>query len=401
MPLSTENLLQLRELELKDLLETIRAINSNTSEDNLYRIFKFIMSSSQRRSKMALYVLGDYWECEVAYGCNHAENEIKLSEEVLKIKEISDIPASENFSEFDKVVPIVHKNKSLAYVFLGFAERTEVEDLELEFVEALGNIILVAIENKKLARKEVEQQSYKIQLNIAQEVQSLLFPKELPNTEKLRIESSYLPHHRIGGDYYDYLELSESQFIICVADVSGKGIPAAILMSNFQAGLRILAKQKLSLDEIVHKLNELIMLNSQGANFITAFFFTYDSESKKIQYVNAGHNPPFFINSVGEMSRLETGTTIVGGFDELPFLEIGEIENAEDFFLFAFTDGFIETYNEENEEFGEDTFEAFLNKNYKEDQKKIHKDLLSLLKNFKGQNEYVDDITLLSCKVSS
>ncbi|MFT5914531.1 MAG: sigma-B regulation protein RsbU (phosphoserine phosphatase), partial [Bacteroidia bacterium] len=109
----------------------------------------------------------------------------------------------------------------------------------------------------------------------------------------------------------------------------------------------------------------------------------------------------FFINSVGEMSRLETGTTIVGGFDELPFLEIGEIENAEDFFLFAFTDGFIETYNEENEEFGEDTFEAFLNKNYKEDQKKIHKDLLSLLKNFKGQNEYVDDITLLSCKVSS
>ncbi|MFT6962871.1 MAG: sigma-B regulation protein RsbU (phosphoserine phosphatase), partial [Flammeovirgaceae bacterium] len=198
MPLSTENLLQLRELELKDLLETIRAINSNTSEDNLYRIFKFIMSSSQRRSKMALYVLGDYWECEVAYGCNHAENEIKLSEEVLKIKEISDIPASENFSEFDKVVPIVHKNKSLAYVFLGFAERTEVEDLELEFVEALGNIILVAIENKKLARKEVEQQSYKIQLNIAQEVQSLLFPKELPNTEKLRIESSYLPHHRIG-----------------------------------------------------------------------------------------------------------------------------------------------------------------------------------------------------------
>ncbi len=401
MSLSTENLLQLRELELKDLLETIRAINANTSEDNLYRIFKFIMSSSQRRSKMALYVLGDHWECEVAYGCNHAENNIQLSEDILKIKNISDIPASENFSEFDKVVPIVHKNKSLAYVFLGFAERTEVESLELEFVEALGNIILVAIENKKLARKEVEQQSYKIQLNIAQEVQSLLFPKELPNTEKLRIESSYLPHHRIGGDYYDYLKLSENQFIICVADVSGKGIPAAILMSNFQAGLRLLAKQKLNLDEIVHKLNDLIMLNSQGANFITAFFFTYDSESKKIQYVNAGHNPPFFINAAGEMSRLETGTTIVGGFDELPFLEIGEIENAEEFFLFAFTDGFIETYNEENEEFGEATFEAFLNKNYKEDQKKIHKDLLSLLKNFKGENEYVDDITLLSCKVSS
>ncbi len=401
MSLSTENLLQLRELELKDLLETIRAINSNTSEDNLYRIFKFIMSSSQRRSKMALYVLGDHWECEVAYGCSHAENGVQISEDILKIKKISDIPASGNFSEFDKVVPIVHKNKSLAYVFLGFAERTEVENLELEFVEALGNIILVAIENKKLARKEVEQQSYKIQLNIAQEVQSLLFPKELPNTEKLRIESSYLPHHRIGGDYYDYLQLSENKFIICVADVSGKGIPAAILMSNFQAGLRLLAKQKLDLGEIVHKLNELIMLNSQGANFITAFFFTYDSASKKIQYVNAGHNPPFFINSAGEMSRLETGTTIVGGFDELPFLEIGEIKNAENFFLFAFTDGFIETYNEENEEFGEDTFEAFLNKNYKEDQKKIHKDLLSLLKNFKGENEYVDDITLLSCKVSS
>ena len=399
MALSNEVLLQLRELELNALLETIQAINANASEDDLYKIFKFIMLSNQKRQRMALYVYDEEWECKVFYGM---EKPPKPTDEVLAFKDISFANDSlDGFSQFDEIIPIRHKNETLAFVCVGFADSILPEEQEQDFIEALGNIIIVAIENKKLARREAEQRNYRIQLEIAQEVQTLLFPKVLPTSERIHVEASYLPHHRIGGDYYDYLELNPDQFLLCIADVSGKGIPAAILMSNFQAGLRLLARQQLSLTEIVNKLNDLVMLNSQGANFITAFFFIFDWKKQEIKFINAGHNPPFLFLPDGSLQRLEAGTTIVGGFEELPFLEEATIENMKEFLLFAFTDGFTETYNEDGEEFGAEQLQAFLEEHKSLPQEEIHHKLIEILKTFKGGNEYADDITLLSCRIKS
>jgi sigma-B regulation protein RsbU (phosphoserine phosphatase) len=105
----------------------------------------------------------------------------------------------------------------------------------VKFIQALSNIIIVAIENKKLARKQLEQEAFRKELEIASDVQQFLFPDKLPNTERLKMEASYLPHDLVGGDYYDFIPINKNQFLLCVADVSGKGIPAALMMSNFQA----------------------------------------------------------------------------------------------------------------------------------------------------------------------
>jgi sigma-B regulation protein RsbU (phosphoserine phosphatase) len=283
------------------------------------------------------------------------------------------------------LVPIKHKSDVLAYLMLDPQESGKAEELDLDFVTALTNIIIVAVENKKLARRQQEQKDYKRQLEIAHNVQKLLFPNDLPYTSDLSIEASYLPHHEIGGDYYDYIRLGEESFLICIADVSGKGVPAAILMSNFQAGLRILAQAVKELDQIVPKLNGLIMDN-------------VDTKSNRVQYINAGHNPPFlFCNN--KMARLEKGTTILGGFPELPFLEVGEESYTNGFLFFGFTDGFTETYNEQGDEFGDDHLEQFLKENLSLDQHALHSDLINLLNSFKGKNRYADDITLVSCRV--
>ncbi len=402
MPLSLEEQLQMKELELNALFETIRAINENASEADLYKIYRFILRSNTNFSKLALYVQELDWECKTYFGTEHDYQQIPLPRSVLEFTEMADLDIAKDlqyFHEFDKVIPVKHKSTVLAYVFLGIAEELDNHDkLDLAFINALSNIIIVAVENKKFARREQQQKEYNRQLDIAKNVQNLLFPKKLPRDASFMVEASYLPHHTIGGDYYDFLELSEDLRMLCIADVSGKGIPAAILMSNFQAGLRVLSQKSNNLEEIVTGLNQLIIQNSQGENFITAFFLLYNLKKKSIQYVNAGHNPPFLFH-LGKVERLQEGTTVLGSFPELPFIETGVLHGLTKFLLFCFTDGFTETYNEQGEEFGEDDLQEFISNNLDLPPKTMHTKLIALLNTFKGRNAYADDITLLSMHV--
>jgi phosphoserine phosphatase RsbU/P len=396
--------LQVKEMELNTLFETIQAINDNEPEEHLYRIYKFTLRSRQHIHKLALFVIDDEenkWECKTSFGVEGNGKEQELPDSIKKISRISDFEGSLEagfFKQFNKVIPVKHKDVTLAYVLIGGADGTKIEDID--FIEALTNIIIVAIENKKLARKQSRQEIIRQQMDIAKDVQSLLFPKKLPYNERLRVEASYKPHHTVGGDYYDFIQIDEHKFMLCIADVSGKGVPAAILMSNFQAALRTLVRKKTPLKEVIEELNHLIMQNARGENFITAFFVEYDFRNRRLSYVNAGHNPPFLFTEDNQILFLEEGTTIIGGFDPLPFLNIFTID-ASNFLLFCFTDGFTETYNEDNEEFGVQMLGDFIREHLYLDQKELHKKLMSYLNNFKGNNAYVDDITLLSCKVTN
>ncbi|TAD95664.1 MAG: hypothetical protein EAZ97_15095 [Bacteroidetes bacterium] len=401
---SPEAKLQMKDLQLNSLFETIRSINDNASEENLYKIYRFTLYSNQSIDKLALYVDDQDWYCKSSFGTKNKYQEISLLEKVKQIKEITvlkdkvfeDTP----FEEFDLVIPVRHKETILAYAFIGVPAKAKTEGLlDIDFIEALTNIIIVAIENKKLARKEQQQEAFKRQLEIAKDVQSLLFPKKLPYNDNLKIVASYLPHHSVGGDYYDFIEKGTEKFLVCIADVSGKGVPAAIMMSNFQAALRVLVRKNTELKNIVEELNALILQNSGGENFITAFFAEYHYAQKSLTYINAGHNPPFLFTSDTQKHFLEEGTTILGGFETLPFLNICTINKLENFLLFCFTDGFIETYNEKGEEFGVDQLSDFIVKHRNMDQRELHSRLIKHLYHFKGKNMYIDDITLLSCSV--
>jgi sigma-B regulation protein RsbU (phosphoserine phosphatase) len=396
---------ELKDLELNSLLEITQAINNNLPEESLYRIFNFTLRANLKIKKIALYVKDDRWECKVNFGTKLDFHNVEFNEGNLNISAISDLKnlkRNDPFAEFEKVIPVSHKNELLAVVFLGGYNQLDYKNgqINLNFIQTLSNIIIVAIENKKLARKELEQKAFQRELEIARKVQHFLIPKELPYGEDLKVYSSYEPHQMVGGDYFDYIPIDENQFLICIADVSGKGIPAALMMSNFQASLRTLIRQTTKLEKIVRELNYQILQNSQGESFITFFVAIYNRVLKYFKYVNAGHNPPLFYCNKSGLTQLELGTTVMGIFHPLPFLKIGKIRDLKSFFFLAYTDGLIETFNENDEPFGAERVISIVEKNLKLDLKDLHTKIITEVNSFNSSSVLNDDITLLSCKIN-
>jgi len=396
---------ELKDMELNALLEITQSINNNLPEESLYKIYNFTLRANLKIKKIALYVKDLEWECKVNFGTKLDFYEVEFNESDLNIQNISNLKNLKRgnpFTEFETVIPISHKKDLLAVVFLGGYKQQDYQDgpININFIQTLSNIIIVAIENKKLARKELEQKAFQKELEIARKVQHFLFPKELPYTENLKIFSSYEPHQMVGGDYFDYIPIDENQFLICIADVSGKGIPASLLMSNFQASLRTLIRQTNKLEKIVRELNYQILQNSNGESFITFFVAIYNKSLKYFKYINAGHNPPLFCSNGSSISQLELGTTVLGVFHPLPFLKIGKIRNLESFFLLAFTDGLIETFDEEDEPFGVESVITIVEKNLDLELKDLHEKIISEVNTFNASSVLNDDITLLSCKIN-
>lgn len=393
----------LKELQVNALLEITQAINNNLSEESLYKIYDFTLRANLNITKLALFVMDEAWSCKVSYGtrrdCRTMQPpedliELKLVTRIRELKERNDV-----FGEFDYVVPVIHKDNLLAIVFIGgIREEGSSANSHLRFIQALSNIIIVAIENKKLARRQLEQESLRKELEIASDVQHFLFPDSLPYGPRLKIAASYLPHDRIGGDYYDYIPLNKNQFLLCIADVSGKGIPAALLMSNFQASLRTLVRQTPNLREIVEELNYQVLENAKGEKFITFFACIYDHSLKTLAYINSGHNPPVLIKG-DTIELLHEGSTVLGAMHPLPFLNEGFVTDLNDFVLFCYTDGLTETMNENDEDFGEDRLLEFFQQKHVDDLQQIHSNIIHSLDSFKGNRSYHDDITLLSCKI--
>lgn len=392
-----ETSIDIKDLQLNALLEVTQAVNNNLPEDDLLKIYKFTLLADLKINKLALYTQqNDKWVCRVNFG---TKNNLIGSELPKKYQELENKMSvtSTSFDEFDSVFPVYHKSKLLAVVFIESDSKLGVQN---RFLNALTNIILVAIENKRLARQQMEQEAYRRELEIAKKVQNFLFPKELPKIERLQIEAFYLPHHDVGGDYYDYIQIDENKFLACIADVSGKGVPAALLMSNFQASLRALVRQTKSLLEIVTELNHSTFVSGNAENFITFFAGIYDFKTKKLEYINCGHNE-IILKHGDKIELLNDGTTVLGMFDPLPFIETKYLDGLDEFFLFTYTDGLTETFNETDEAFEFDRLLEIVKGDCPIDLSEFHNQILKALNEFKGAKPFHDDITMLSCRIQN
>ena len=397
-----KKLYHLKQMELNSLLEITEAINNNLPEEALYKIYDFTIRANLNIDKYALYVFESDWQAKVSYGTTvNLKDNGTLPEELTGLQETTSLVEMESpFDQFNIAIPILHKTQNLAIV-LATGSDTNNESLNITFLQAISNLIIVAIENKRMARRQLEEEAIRKELEIAKNVQTFLFPDNLPDGVRLKVEASYLPHHTVGGDYYDYIPINKSQFLVCIADVSCKGIPAALMMSNFQASLHTMLRHTSNLTEIVEALNYQIHESAKGESFITFFAAIYDHELNTMVYVNSGHNPPFLLNTDGEMEELTTGSTILGVFDPLPFISEGFIPDLDGFTLFCYTDGLTETENEEGVEIGSERIAAFFKENHHKNLTKIHQSLLDEIDDYRGNVAYKDDITILSCKVEA
>ena len=399
---------RLQQLELKAMLEITQAINNNVAEDDLYRIFYFTLRGSLDIKKFALIVQNaDVWACPVQHGTQHDFTKEGIPASLFQLDKACTTELLEDtLREYQWVFPIRHKERILAYLLVSNASSGKGAQLSrqdrLDFVQALSNIIMVAIENKKLARRQLQEEVLRRELDLARGVQQLLLPNKLPQTKHLKVAATYIPHHQIGGDYYDFLRLHDNKYLICIADVSGKGMPAAILMSNFQASLRTLMRQQAPLETAVRQLNEQIFESANGDNFITAFFGYYDEVAKTLTYINAGHIPPVLVrNGQSSSELLELGTTLLGIMPSLPFINIGEVKDLDEFLFFCYTDGLSETFNADEEQFGMERLQEFITQYSTDNLEQLHQSIINELDAYRGNLEYGDDITMLSCYVSN
>lgn len=392
-------------MELKALLEITQAINENQSEEVLINIFKFTCLVHLDIRSLILYVAkeGDF-EQRIAHGVKSKTPLLLSSAAVTENKkpESLSIQLEEGYSfgELETYLPVYHKEKLLAILFL--KRKNKDLELDLNFTQALANILVVALENKRLGRRQLEQEVLKREMEIASQVQQLLFPATLPNTDFLKAEVTYIPHSRVGGDYYDLIASGEDKIYFCVADVSGKGMAAALLMSNFQAALRTLLRSHTDLETLIHQLNFTLFDLTKGERFLTFFLGEYEFASGNLRFVNAGHNPPVLCSAAsGAIEFLEAGTTILGAFELVPFLEVGIREGLRDFTIHLYTDGLTEAMNPEEEEFGEQRFNEFIEKNRDQDPAQFHREFRLAMDKFSKKVPFHDDLTLLSLRFSS
>jgi sigma-B regulation protein RsbU (phosphoserine phosphatase) len=390
--------IEIKDLKLNALLEVSLAINDNLSRDELFKIFQNTLAQL-KIEKLALFIFNEQWINALSCGVKNTID-IDVERELLHFTEISEVNFKSNkvLNAFDLVIPVYHQTKAIAYLLIGDAvEANGVSPLikHLNFIQTFTNIIVVAIENQRLAQQAILQERTKKELELASEMQSMLLPTKFPVTEGISFAGYYKSHQKVGGDYYDIVKVNEKEWVFCIADVSGKGISAAILMSNFQANLRAVLQYQNNLKDVVSILNQKVNESAKGERFITFFIGIYNTQNKELQYINCGHNPPV-LKQNDSLQILQKGTVGLGMLDDLPFLNEEKITLAADSCLLAYTDGLTEVENENNEEFGENrVFDLLQNNNFAQPQLLIN--LLNFkLEQFKNNQPMIDDIAMLS-----
>ena len=291
-----ERELNLKQLQIKSLLTITQAINENISADSLFNMYKSFLSWEMGVEKMLLYIRDENtWECVSRI---HEENNLDQNTLDILFKQYNRLHTIKpgdppELRPFDILIPVYHKKMPLAYALIGgIKQKVDIYN-KIQFITTITNIVAVAIENKRLFKRQLEQERFDRDIKLAREVQQMLIPEELPYTKKYQLGSIYKPHQNVGGDYIDYLKFDDDRFVLCIADISGKGIAAAILMANFQAIIQSLIYQYRDLETFIFALNETVYKRiTKSDNYITFFIAEVNVKTRKLKYINAGHYPP-------------------------------------------------------------------------------------------------------------
>ncbi len=399
--------LKLYSFKLNALLEITQAINENLSGRELLKRYESILTDDLNIGRIAIIKLNEKWETILTTGADKEDvSHIDVEKELLPIKEISFVTSSPHLSlkNFDIIIPVITQDTPLAFVLIGDIDE-EAEGISptikhLHFIQTISNVIIVAIENIRLHKESLRQEAMRKELELASRIQHMLIPENstLPQNKHIRFTAFYHPHFSVGGDYYDCISLNNNEFGFCIADVSGKGISAAILMSNFQANLRALFSDEITLDQLVNRLNTRVMASAKGEKFITLFIGKYIVDRRELQYINAGHNPPLlYEENKKQLSMLMKGCVGMGMLDKIPACEMGVVTMHEPTKMFCYTDGLVELLDESGVEsgieFGTEKIEGHVTNTHP-----IHENINDIIEShniLEGNTAIFDDISIL------
>lgn len=395
--------MKVKDFKLKSMLEITKAINADATTDELLRLFKLAAVEELGIDKLVLFSFDQSWKCILKIG---------VEEEVFDVKDQSFFDATDSISlstgtgtqeSFDIVIPVHHNNAPIAYLLVGDLAEEELKISpaikHMNYIHTLTNIIVVAIRNKSLALENLKQERVKKELELAAELQQLLVPDKIQSTEDLDAASFYKPHAQLGGDYYDFVTLADGRKMFCIADVSGKGVSAAFLMSNFQAHLRaIFSYTNQQLKDVVRDLNKKVNSSAMGEKYITMFIGIWNSETRELIFINCGHNPPLLENGTDDIIELTDGSLGLGMLDEIPSISEGSVFIKPHSRLVCFTDGLVEVENDQKQEFGIERVIDILDKNPTSSSEQVNSRLIMAVHEHRGEMPFMDDTAILTLR---
>lgn len=297
------------------------------------------------------------------------------------------------------IVPMQLQSRTRGLILLGSrAGNRDFQNSDIEYIYSIGNLAIISLENNRLFLEALEKQKMEEDLLIARDIQRNLLPSTLPEYDKYDIAALNVSSKQVGGDYYDVIPIDDEKFFIAIADVSGKGVSASLMMANIQAFLQVICRQDLKIDKATAMINDLVTANSSEGRFITFFWGYINTKKNTLTYVNAGHNPPYIIRG-DKIIKLSQGGMIFGVMKTIVPYIFEEVELMKDDVIILYTDGVSEALNLEFEEYSEEKLEkvakSLVNKSANEILNGIKEDVQI----FTQGNLQSDDITMIVIKV--
>jgi phosphoserine phosphatase RsbU/P len=301
-------------------------------------------------------------------------------------------------SELD--VPIVHREKVLGIINLESNRKGAFGKNDRMLVQAFSGQAAVAIENAWLYKELLDKRELEKELKIAKQLQRALLPRRWPKIGDYDFSALNIPSRAVGGDLYDFVQLSADRIGITIGDVAGKGTPGAILMATLYSTYRGLVRLPMPLHHMMSELNNILRSRIASYSFITFFYGVINTESEELTYCNAGHCPPLLVHADGSYEELHNGGTVLGFVQDTPY-ELGLVKLRQSDLLFLYTDGITEAQSPQEEFFGEERLIHALRDMRDNSAGVILRKIFRSVKMFTGGVRPQDDFTAMAIKVGS
>ena len=292
------------------------------------------------------------------------------------------------------------QNSKVAVIGVGErANKIPFNESDINFLKSLANLAVISIQKTYFLEERIDKERMEEELSIAKSIQKGLFPDPVPDVEGIDFAVTSVSSREVGGDYFDVATTPDGNTIFAIADVTGKGVPAALLMANLQSMLHVLLPVEISLAEATERINNLIYRNTPSDKFITFFWAKYLSTHKILRYVNAGHNPPLLLREGSDnFEELSKGGLLLGALETLTPYEQTDIQLNPGDILICYTDGIDEAPHPDlEEEYGTDRLRQIILKSRDLSPARLLDAIVEDVKNY-CENRLIDDLTLMVIK---
>lgn len=392
--------------DLNTLLELSKDFNLMVDREEIARVFKFAMLG-QMLIRTFFFALDEGGE-KTMVASSGIRNE-PTGDECKELFELEDVVHDINETDcsflkqngIELVIGLRFQGEKIGVVGVGpRATKEQYGPEEVNFLQSLGNLALLTIQKSLLLEERIEKQRMEEELNLATTIQEGLLPDPLPEIEGMDLAAINISSRQVGGDYFDFVPTPDGGMVLAIADVTGKGVPASLLMANLQSMLHAYAPIDITLSDATGSINTIIHENTPSDKFITFFWGKVSADGSSFEYVNAGHNQPMlFRKGEEEPELLDEGGPILGAMPTFMPYSSDKVDFHSGDLLVFYTDGVTEAMSPEEEEYEEERLKECILKNREGTSEEIMNAIIDDINQFSNNIQF-DDITIIVVKVS-